>query len=92
MYAWDDHGRHAHTTMGHCQCLPQAMATAQKALHMDDEIAESHIALGRFKLWHDWDFAEATSRFEEGIRIDHVGGEGFMHLGAVNMSTGNRGA
>jgi tetratricopeptide (TPR) repeat protein len=52
------------------ETMPKATAAAQKALELDDSLAEAHIALGSVKLFYDWDRQNAEKEFQEGIRLD----------------------
>ena len=71
------------------QSLPQAITAARKALELDDKLAESHIAVGRIKLWHDWDFAGAAIELDKGIRLNPNSVEGLRQLGILNILMGN---
>ena len=71
------------------QCLPRAIASARNALQLDDKLAESHIAVGRIKLWYDWDFAGAAIELEKGIRLNPNSVEGLRQLGILNILMGN---
>jgi len=43
---------------------------AQKALELDDTLAEAHTALAGFKLDHEWDFKGAKREFEQAIALN----------------------
>jgi tetratricopeptide (TPR) repeat protein len=43
---------------------------AQKALELDDTLAEAHTALAGFKLDHEWDFKGAKQEFEKAIALN----------------------
>ena len=42
----------------------------QKALALDDKNAESHVADGEMKVWHDWDFAAAEKSFKKALALN----------------------
>jgi serine/threonine-protein kinase len=69
--------------------LPFAIQAANKAVLLDDQSAESHIALGRIMMWYEWDFAIALKQLEKGLKINPNSVEGNMQLGAWHMLTGN---
>jgi TolB-like protein len=46
------------------EAFPQAKEMAERALRLDDELAEAHTALGVIRFYYDWDFAAAESEFE----------------------------
>ncbi len=49
---------------------PKAKAAAQKALLIDDALAEAHTSLGFFHLMYDWNFAEAEREFKRAIKLN----------------------
>jgi TolB-like protein/Tfp pilus assembly protein PilF len=50
-------------------CLPRAKAAAEKALELDDSLAEAHASLG-FVLIHYFDIAASTKEFERAIELN----------------------
>lgn len=52
------------------EALPQTKAAAQKAVEIDDALAEAHAALGLVIYWYDWDFAEAENQFNRAVELD----------------------
>jgi TolB-like protein/Tfp pilus assembly protein PilF len=51
------------------ECLPRARAAAQKALELDDSLAEAHASLA-FILIHYFDIAASTREFERAIELN----------------------
>jgi TolB-like protein/Tfp pilus assembly protein PilF len=51
------------------ECLPRARAAAQKALELDDSLAEAHASLG-YILIHYFDIAASTREFERAIELN----------------------
>jgi adenylate cyclase len=49
---------------------PQANSAAEKAIQLDNKIAESHIAIARIKLWSEWDFTTALQELNKGLEIN----------------------
>ena len=49
---------------------PQILESAFKSLELDDQIAESHIAVGRIKLHWEWKINEALELFRKAIKIN----------------------
>ena len=47
-----------------------ARAALEKALALDDSLAEAHATLGNLSLFHDWDWPEAERRFRRAIELD----------------------
>ena len=51
-------------------CYPKAKAAAQKALQIDDTLAEAHIAYAQALQFYDFDYAQASKEFERGLQLD----------------------
>ena len=51
-------------------CFPQAKKAAEKALEINDALAEAHASLGYIKLVYDWDWAGAESEFRRAIELN----------------------
>lgn len=49
---------------------PKARAAAEKALLLDDALAEAHTSLGFFYLMYDWNFSKAESEFKRSIKLN----------------------
>jgi adenylate cyclase len=50
------------------ESYPRAKAAVLKALELDDNVAEAHIALANLKLWNDW-AQGAEKEFKRGIEL-----------------------
>jgi eukaryotic-like serine/threonine-protein kinase len=51
------------------ESLPKAKVAAQKALALDDTLAEAHTSLGLVRRDYDWDFAGAEAAFQRAIEL-----------------------
>jgi len=51
------------------EAQPKALEAAQKAVELDDQLAEAHVALGVVKLFA-WDWEGAHREFERGIQLN----------------------
>jgi serine/threonine-protein kinase len=51
------------------EAYPKAKVAANKALEIDDKLAEAHASLAAFCLWHDWDWPAAEREFKRAIEI-----------------------
>ena len=49
---------------------PQAKAAAQRAVSLDDSLAEAHAALGEVLSSYDWDFAAGQREFDRAIELN----------------------
>ncbi|MCX5801253.1 MAG: protein kinase [Candidatus Eisenbacteria bacterium] len=60
----------AYVGFGLIGCLPKEVAygkakvEAEKAIEMDDALAEAHLALANIRLWFDWDLTAAEREFK----------------------------
>ena len=55
---------------GHPSELLQAKLAAQKAVELDDELAEGHSALAASIYLYDWNWAEAEKEFQRALELD----------------------
>ena len=52
------------------EAMPKAKAAAQKALLLDDHVAEAHASLAYVSMVYDWDWTTAEREFRRAIEID----------------------
>jgi TolB-like protein len=52
------------------QAFPSAKAAAEKALQLDDSLAEAHAAIAFSKFQYDWDFAGAERSYQQAIKLN----------------------
>jgi adenylate cyclase len=52
------------------EVVPKAKAAAEKALQLDDNLAEAHTALAEVKFWYDLDWPGAESEFRRAIALN----------------------
>jgi serine/threonine protein kinase/tetratricopeptide (TPR) repeat protein len=50
--------------------LPKAKAAAQKAIDLDDSLADAHAELGFIIFWYDWDWNAAENQFKRALELD----------------------
>ena len=55
---------------GHPSELLQAKLAAQKAVELDDELAEGHSALAALLSLYDWNWTEAEKEFQRALELD----------------------
>ena len=63
------------------EAYPKAKLAAQKALEIDDGMAEAHTALGMTSDHFDWDRVAAESHFRKAIDLSHVFAPGHIWYG-----------
>jgi TolB-like protein/predicted TPR repeat methyltransferase len=51
------------------EATPKAKAAAQRALEIDDSVAEAHYALAVIRAWSDWDWDGAEPAFQRAIEL-----------------------
>jgi adenylate cyclase len=71
------------------ESLPQGIDAAKKSLQLDDQIAESHLAIGRMKLHHELNIEEALIDFQKAISINPNSAECHVQLGFCATLLGN---
>jgi serine/threonine-protein kinase len=52
------------------EAMPQAKAAAQRAIELDDSLADAHAALGIIAFWYDWDWQAAEKHFRRALELD----------------------
>ena len=52
------------------EAFPRAKAAAEKALAIDDTLAEAHTSLAHVRHWYDWDWPEARKQYETAIELN----------------------
>jgi len=52
------------------EAYPKAREAAEKALKLDESLAEAHSALAMVKLAYDWEFPAAAREFQRALEID----------------------
>jgi serine/threonine protein kinase/tetratricopeptide (TPR) repeat protein len=50
--------------------FPKAKAAAQKALEIDQSLAEAHTSLAHAKLYYDWDWPDAEKEFKLSLQLN----------------------
>jgi serine/threonine protein kinase/Tfp pilus assembly protein PilF len=52
------------------EAMPLALDATQKALSIDDQLAEAHTSLAKIKLSYAWDWPGAEAEFKQAIRLN----------------------
>lgn len=66
---------HAYSELGHSPfpeegAYPRAKAAADRAIELDPDLAEAHLAVAMYKLYYEWNFAAAEEALERAISIN----------------------
>jgi adenylate cyclase len=70
------------------ECLPRWKEVVQRALDLDDKLAESHLALADMKLWYEWDFVNAAVESQKAIEINPNSAEAHINYAWCLVFTG----
>jgi len=77
--------------------VPSARAAAERAIAIDDSLAEAHTALAYIRSYYDWDWAGAEREFKRAIELNpnyatahQWYGELLGHLGRIDESLAER--
>jgi len=68
--------------------LPKSKAAAQKAINIDDGLAESHTALGISMFWYDWNWNEAENQFKRALELDPNSAEAHLYYAHLLSNIG----
>jgi TolB-like protein len=49
---------------------PRAKAAADRAIEIDPDLAEAHLAVGMYKIYYEWDFAGGEAAFNRALDIN----------------------
>ena len=49
---------------------PRAKAAADRAIALDPDLAEAHLAVAMYRMYYEWDFAAAEDAFEQALAIN----------------------
>ena len=52
------------------EAIPKARAAVQKALELDDTLAEAHTPLGLIKFYFDWEWSAAQAEFRRALELN----------------------
>ncbi len=59
------------------EAIPNAKAAALRALEIDSELDEAHLALGQISMFYEWNLEKAEREYQAAIRLNPKGG--FAH-------------
>jgi len=70
------------------EIFPKAKAAANRALQIDDTLAEAHAAFGSIKEFYEWDWAGAEREFKRAIALNPNSADAHNRYGGYLMSMG----
>ena len=56
--------------MPSAEFFPKAKAAANKAIELDETLAEAHAVLGHIIFWYDWDWNAAEKQYKRAVELD----------------------
>jgi DNA-binding winged helix-turn-helix (wHTH) protein/TolB-like protein/Flp pilus assembly protein TadD len=65
------------------EAMPKAREAAERALEIDERLAEAHYSMGLVKLYADWDLRGAEHEFKRGLELKPNDGDLLSHCGAI---------
>jgi TolB-like protein/Tfp pilus assembly protein PilF len=71
------------------EAMPRARAAAQRALSIDDSLADAHASLGLVKAWYEFDFAGGEREFQRAIALNPNDAETRRKYGDLLMVQGH---
>ena len=70
------------------EAFAEAKSAALRALAMDDECADAHVALGQVLFFSDWDWIGAERSFQRALEINPNHPEAYLHYGGLMEALG----
>jgi eukaryotic-like serine/threonine-protein kinase len=70
------------------EAMPRVREAAQRALALDDSLAQAHTSLALVLVWYDWDFAAGEREFRRAISLNPNDSEGHRLYGNFLAATG----
>ncbi|MCA1626925.1 MAG: tetratricopeptide repeat protein, partial [Acidobacteria bacterium] len=76
--------------MNPTEVFPKAKAAAQKAIEIDDTLADAHAVLGFIIFWYDWDWNAAENQYQRALALDPNNADAHLFYANLLSSTGRR--
>ena len=70
------------------EIMPRAKAAANKALDIDENLAEAHTSLSSILFWHDWDWTAAKEQIERALEINPKNADARVFYAYLLSNTG----
>lgn len=64
------YGELGHSPFPEERAYQRAKAAADRALELDPDLAEAHLAVAMYRMYYEWDFVAAEQAFEQAIQIN----------------------
>ena len=70
------------------EIFPQARAAAQKAVEIDDTLADAHAQLGFINFWYDWDWGASEKKLKRALELNPDGADAHLFYAHLLSNTG----
>ncbi|HYJ91325.1 MAG TPA: tetratricopeptide repeat protein, partial [Pyrinomonadaceae bacterium] len=70
------------------EAFPQSKAAALKALELDDQLSEAHLALGYVDSWYEWDWRTAEGELRKAVGLSPSSSDAHRGLSLLLTATG----
>ncbi|HQR35231.1 MAG TPA: protein kinase [Blastocatellia bacterium] len=70
--------------------MPKAREAAEKALQIDEYLADPHASLGAYHCWYTWNWIEAEREFRRAIELNPSYTNGYHWYGSIFLLARNR--
>ena len=70
------------------ETMPKARAAANKAIELDDTLAEAYAVLGHVMFWYDWDWNAAENQYQRALQLDPNSPDALMFYAHLLTATG----
>ncbi|MDQ3064523.1 MAG: winged helix-turn-helix domain-containing protein [Acidobacteriota bacterium] len=70
------------------EVFPNAKAAAQKAIELDDTLAEAHASLGQNNFWYDWDWSAAENQYRRALELNPNSAASHINYAHLLSNTG----
>ncbi|HEV8159650.1 MAG TPA: protein kinase, partial [Pyrinomonadaceae bacterium] len=74
--------------MPSAEVMPKAKAAGQKAIEIDDTLAEAHAVLGWIIFWYDWDWSAAENQYKRALELDPNNADTHLFYAHLLSNTG----
>ena len=70
--------------------MPKAREAAERALQIDEHLADPHASLGAYHCWYIWDWIEAEREFKRAIELNPAYANGYHWYASIFLLARNR--
>lgn len=68
------------------EAMPKARAAAEKAIALDESLAEAHVSLGYVRALYDWDWSGAKREFQRAVEVNPNSPDAHFGYGLVYLA------